>query len=103
MPARAPVRRPDRKRLAGAVRGVREGRPSTEIDSSPAPDPDSGPDPAVAALVAEPFDSVADARDRLAELEALFRERDDRRGAFLVVYARVTEAVGNGIAVSVSR
>ncbi len=56
-----------------------------------------GPDPAVAALAAEPFTSVDDAAERLAALEALFRERGDRRAVFLTVYARVTRAVASEI------
>jgi hypothetical protein len=51
----------------------------------------------VAALVETPFESVSDAHERLTALERRFREREDYRGAFLVVYARVTEAVGEAI------
>ncbi|MFC6990096.1 DUF5995 family protein [Haloplanus sp. GCM10025708] len=44
-------------------------------------------------LIAEPYASVADARDRLAALEARFRNHDDRRAVFLTVYVAVTERV----------
>lgn len=48
-------------------------------------------------LVADPFETIDDAHERLVALERLFRERDDRRGAFLAIYARVTEEVGLAI------
>ncbi len=54
-------------------------------------------DPAVLALVREPFTSVAETSKRLHELEQLFRERGDRRAVFLTVYARVTGKVATGI------
>lgn len=84
------LQRPNRKRIVGATRGVREGRPSTDGGIT-------DPDFEILELVSRPFDSIDDAHSRLCALESLFRERGDRRGAFLVVYARVTEEVGRAI------
>lgn len=56
----------------------------------PIPEAGGNRDPAVLDLIEEPFRSPADAHDRLAELERLFRERSDRRSVFLTVYERVT-------------
>lgn len=82
------------KRLGSTVRGLRHrllggraGVPSAERRA----------DPDVLAVVTEPFESVADAHDGLAELEALLRERGDRRAVFLTVYLAVTEAVSGRI------
>ena len=83
-------RRPAPRRVRGVYRAVREGRPPVEPADRPG-------GPSVRALVETPFDSVADARERLTALERRFRERGDRRGAFLVVYARVTGAVGEAV------
>jgi hypothetical protein len=89
-------------RARTTVAGVRGGRPPTDRAAGPtalrshADDP-THPDPALLPLIADPFESVADAHERLTTLEATFRERGDRRGAFLCVYARVTEAVGAAI------
>lgn len=91
MPAARTAHLPDRARLAGAVHGVRQGRPARTVATG-------GPDDAVLDLAADPFESVHDAYSRLSDLEALFRARGDDRGAFLVVYARVTDAVGQAIA-----
>jgi hypothetical protein len=89
-------------RARTTVAGIRGGRPPTDRAAGPtalrshADDP-THPDPALLPLIADPFESVADAHERLTTLEATFRERGDRRGAFLCVYARVTEAVGAAI------
>ena len=95
-------RPPVRHRARTAVAGVRGGRPPTDRTTGPAEfrshaDARPRPDPAILPLIVDPFESVADAHDRLTTLEATFRERGDRRGAFLCVYARVTEAVGAAI------
>ena len=55
-------------------------------------------DPELLALVADPFESVADARERLTALERTLGERGDGRAPFLTVYARVTDAVERGVA-----
>ncbi|MEF8781215.1 MAG: DUF5995 family protein [Haloferacaceae archaeon] len=51
------------------------------------------PDPAVLEVVSGPFETVPDVADRLQELEAHFRERNDRRSVFLTVYAGMTASV----------
>jgi hypothetical protein len=111
-------------RARTTVAGVRGGRPPTDRAAGPTalrshaddpthPDPallplivdpfesvaddPTHPDPALLPLIVDPFESVADAHERLTTLESTFRERGDRRGAFLCVYARVTEAVGAAI------
>lgn len=55
------------------------------------------PDEALLDLVAEPFNSVVDARERLQGTEAHFRELGDRRAVFLTVYAAMTAHVEAGI------
>lgn len=47
-------------------------------------------DPDRAALLADPFESMADVRDRLGELETLLVEQSDRRAVFLTVYTEMT-------------
>lgn len=42
------------------------------------------------ALVADPFESMADVRDRLGTLETLLLEESDRRAVFLTVYTEMT-------------
>jgi hypothetical protein len=94
-------------RARTTVAGVRGGRPPTDRagtagtagthDLATAGDDPRRPDPEILPLITDPFESVADAHDRLTTLESTFRERGDRRGAFLCVYARVTEAVGAAI------
>lgn len=64
---------------------------------SPEADGDSRGDPEVVSLVEEPFTSVEETYRSLHELEALFRDRGDRRAVFLTVYARVTREVATGI------
>ena len=54
-------------------------------------------DPRVLSLVEAPFSSVDETYRTLRALEALFRERGDRRAVFLTVYARVTREVAAGI------
>ncbi|KTG29756.1 DUF5995 family protein [Haloferax profundi] len=56
------------------------------------------PSPAILDLVERPFRDVADAHERLSALEALLYEREDRRAAFLTIYARVTAEVHDGLA-----
>lgn len=48
-------------------------------------------------LTEDRFEDVSDARRRLRALEALLYERGDGRASFLTVYARVTEAVEEGL------
>lgn len=59
--------------------------------------PPTNPDSALVELVDRPFDSIADAAERLSELEARLRERGDRRAVFLMVYVRMTQEVRDGI------
>ena len=54
-------------------------------------------EPALASVVADPFDSVQDAEDRLSTLERLLRERADRRAVFLSIYVRMTGQVRDGL------
>jgi hypothetical protein len=60
-------------------------------------EPPDSVEPALVEPVAEPFDSVDGAVERLAELETRLRARDDRRAVFLTIYERMTRAVRNGI------
>ncbi|WP_435362712.1 DUF5995 family protein [Haloarchaeobius sp. DYHT-AS-18] len=78
-----------RHRVRSGLEGVRQSRPTTDTQHVG--------DAEIVALVSLPFTSVADAHQRLLALEALFRERDDRRAVFLSIYSRVTELVGAGI------
>lgn len=55
------------------------------------------PDPVVVALTDAPYTGVDDAHDRLSDLHAHFDARDDPRGTFLSVYARMTGAVADRI------
>ena len=80
---------PDRKRLTGALKSVREGRPSNRFAERQ--------DPSIADLIQDPFESTADVQTRLSALERRFRRNHDRRGAFLIVYSRVTEEVSRAI------
>lgn len=48
------------------------------------------PDPTRLSLVADPFVSMADVRERLEALETLLLEQADRRSVFLTVYTRMT-------------
>lgn len=49
-------------------------------------------DPERASLVADPFVSMADVRDRLGALEAALLEASDRRAVFLTIYTEMTAA-----------
>lgn len=49
-------------------------------------------DPERAELVATPFESMADVRDRLAQLESLLLAQSDRRAVFLTIYTEMTAA-----------
>lgn len=60
-------------------------------------EPPASPTPALVAPVADPFDSVAAAVERLSELETRLRTRGDRRAVFLTIYERMTRAVRDGI------
>jgi hypothetical protein len=51
----------------------------------------------VVALTDESYGDVDDARERLRELRAHFDAVDDRRGTFLSIYARMTDAVADRI------
>ncbi|MFC7228432.1 DUF5995 family protein [Salinirubellus salinus] len=80
----------------------REGRLTTRalrrgVRTHPGETYAGGGDPALLDLVTEPFDGVADTRERLLALERALREREDGRAAFLTVYARVTSAVEAGV------
>jgi hypothetical protein len=92
-----PSRLPDPKRVRSVYRGL-GGDPAGVGGVPRVGDRARESDPRIDELVDAPFASVADAHERLSALEALFRERGDYRGAFLVVYARVTEAVGRAVA-----
>ncbi|KAB1186715.1 hypothetical protein GJR98_01200 [Haloferax sp. MBLA0077] len=77
-----------------------EGRKLTTAVRTPNPSlsgvrPESSA--AVLDLVEDPFRDVADAHERLSALESLLYERDDRRAAFLTIYARVTAEVDEGL------
>lgn len=48
-------------------------------------------------VVEDPFETVADVRDRLNEVESVFRAEEDRRAVFLTVYTTMTEAVEDGL------
>lgn len=80
----------DRRTVRAARRGRRAGMASESAGAGQR-------DPELLGLVATPFDSVTDARERLTALERLLREREDGRARFLTVYARVTEAVDRRI------
>ena len=80
---------PPRTHLRRSWNGVRGTLPT--VDGA------RDPDPAVYELVADPFESVDDAHRRLCALERLFHDRGDRRGAFLVIYSRVTAEVGREV------
>jgi len=47
-------------------------------------------DPERSSLVANPFESMDDVRDRLKQLESLLLDQSDRRAVFLTVYAEMT-------------
>lgn len=59
--------------------------------------PPADPDPRLVALVERPFESTADVSERLSQLGARLRDREDRRAVFLTVYVRMTQAVHAGI------
>jgi hypothetical protein len=77
-----------RKRLQVAVEGVRRTRPPARRRQG---------DPELLALLANPYETVAEAHERLGELLAAFETRADRRAVFLSVYTRMTGAVHTGI------
>lgn len=85
---------PRLKRVAGALRGLRRSPVPSRGAASAG---EERRDPAVLALVSDPFESVGDAHERLVALERLFRERDDRRAVFLTVYCTITDAVSTTI------
>jgi hypothetical protein len=55
--------------------------------------PPARPDPALVSAAAGPYETVADASDRLRRLESLLRERGDRRAVFLTIYTRMTRSI----------
>jgi hypothetical protein len=55
-------------------------------------------DPELVALAERPFASVADAHDRLRDLETRLRAAGDRRAVFLTVYTRMTATVRAAVA-----
>ena len=48
-------------------------------------------------LVADPYESLSGARDRLERLKELLRRRNDRRAVFLTIYTAMTRAVQQSI------
>ena len=54
-------------------------------------------DPELVDIVAEPYESLSDARSRLEELEGLLRRRNDRRAVFLTIYTNMTRAVDEAL------
>jgi len=60
-------------------------------------DPPESPDPDLVAAAADPYESIADASDRLGRLESLLRDREDRRAVFLTIYTRMTRAIRDRI------
>lgn len=60
-------------------------------------EPPDTPNPALTAIVRDPFDSVTDVTTRLTELEARLRDQDDRRAIFLTIYRQMTAKVRDGI------
>lgn len=54
-------------------------------------------DPALLAMLEDPFESVEDVADRLDRMERHLRDLGDRRSVFLTVYAAMTERVRAGI------
>jgi hypothetical protein len=58
---------------------------------------DRTPDAALVDPTEHPFESVADAFDRLRTLERRLREAGDRRAVFLTIYTRMTAAVRDAI------
>jgi len=58
---------------------------------------DHGTDPDLVALAERPFASVADAHDRLCDLETRLRAAGDRRAVFLTVYTRMTATVRDAV------
>ncbi|WP_276257357.1 DUF5995 family protein [Haloglomus litoreum] len=82
--ARGP-RRSWRKEATAVGRRLRRGRPTARRRA--------GGDPEILSLLAAPYGSVEEARDRLDALRREFADRGDDRAVFLTVYARTTEAV----------
>lgn len=82
--------------LRALVAGYR-GRSRAELGSAMRELSSVEPDDRVFEILDRPFASVEDTHDRLAETEAHFREREDRRSVFLTVYAEMTGAVKRGI------
>lgn len=77
-------------RRAATWRRLREGRPRVDV-------PGTGTDPDIVAMVAEPYSSPAETRQRLWDLHSVFEARDDSRAVFLSIYARMTSAVADRI------
>jgi hypothetical protein len=72
----------DARLLRGMARALRHDVEQYE--------PPATPDGELVAATRGAFESVADAADRLRELEGLLRERGDRRAVFLTIYTRMT-------------
>lgn len=70
--------------LRSAVQTVRARRPTPHEREG---------DPELFALVEEPYVEVAETHERLEGLLAAFRAREDRRAAFLSIYAEMTGGV----------
>jgi hypothetical protein len=66
--------------------------------SSPPPPSEHPTDASLVALLADTFDDVDDAHDRLRTLERRLRDADDRRAVFPTIYTRMTDAVRTAIA-----
>jgi hypothetical protein len=77
-----------RRRLRVGVRGLRETPPTPT---------DREHDPAVLALVSDPYTGVEETHERLGTLLSAFEERADHRAIFLSIYARMTGAVARRV------
>ena len=75
----------DARRVRGMVRALRH-----DVEQYEPPDT---PDPDLVAVTRGAFASVADAAERLRELEDRLRARGDRRAVFLTIYTRMTERI----------
>lgn len=77
-----------RTQLRSAVRTIRHRRPVSRTRDGESD---------LLALVEEPYADVDEARERLQELLAAFKARDDRRAVFLSIYTEMTDAVGRDV------
>jgi hypothetical protein len=94
IPIRAAV--PTAEEASALLAGLRRTA-DVRADDAAAALGDEGPDAALLDLASPPFESVADADERLARTESYLRERGDRRAVFLTVYSRMTATVRTAI------